>query len=255
MFTCKLNNPWNLYNEYFVSQFILLYSFFSIIKWRMCCVDLISFMNLIKKWFPTYWIYFVPKNYGKVTGDVCILARECSPSVWQAACRKLTSDLEFSVLRSVFVVSKTFEKIFDKKEKWYGTQYKLTKIPSDVIQVFFYGFFKSHFALLYDLIVLVVFQWQKWSNVDLNQAFKLPKPNKFIATNFDIKPRKDGASVSTLKLSTCFCCEYYLFSFYSSLFEGEECSRNDKGISLVGYLCSLRFPLNFPSCLIFRTVL
>lgn len=139
-----LHASWIIHEIYttniFASQFILLYSFFSIIKWRMCCVDLISFMNLMKKWFPTYWIYFGPKNYGKVTRDVCILARESSPSVWQAACRKLTSDLEFSVLRSVFVVSKTFEKIFDKKEKWYGTQYKLTKIPSDIIQVFFMVF-------------------------------------------------------------------------------------------------------------------
>ncbi|XP_028391087.1 insulin-degrading enzyme-like [Dendronephthya gigantea] len=63
----------------------------------------------------------------------------------------------------VFVMAKKFEKTADEIEEWYGTKYSVKKIPNDAIE--------------------------KWCNVELNESFRLPKPNEFIATNFDIKPR------------------------------------------------------------------
>ncbi|CAB3989452.1 insulin-degrading enzyme isoform X1 [Paramuricea clavata] len=70
----------------------------------------------------------------------------------------------------VFVVSKKFEESADQTEEWYGTKYSVKKIPSDVVK--------------------------KWCDVELNEAFRMPKPNEFIATNFDIKPRtQEGKNV------------------------------------------------------------
>lgn len=62
----------------------------------------------------------------------------------------------------IMVVAKMFEETADQTEEWYGTKYSVKKIPSDIIE--------------------------KWRNVELNEAFRIPRPNEFIATNFDIKP-------------------------------------------------------------------
>ena len=42
-----------------------------------------------------------------------------------------------------------------------------------------------HTKLFFDMFL------KKWCDVELNDAFKMPKPNEFIATNFDIKPRSE----------------------------------------------------------------
>ena len=34
--------------------------------------------------------------------------------------------------------------------------------------------------------------------MELNKAFKMPKPNEFIATNFDIKPKSQEVSIARL---------------------------------------------------------
>eukprot|EP00064_Thunnus_orientalis_P002979 superscaffoldBa00000234_g2987 len=73
----------------------------------------------------------------------------------------------------VAVVSKSFEGQTDKKEEWYGTQYKQEAISEETIK--------------------------KWENADLNGKFKLPMKNEFIPTNFEIYPlEKDSPSMPTL---------------------------------------------------------
>ncbi|XP_063047624.1 insulin-degrading enzyme isoform X2 [Engraulis encrasicolus] len=73
----------------------------------------------------------------------------------------------------VAVVSKSFEGQTDKKEEWYGTQYKQESISEDVIK--------------------------KWQNADLNGKFKLPMKNEFIPTNFEIYTlEKDAPPTPTL---------------------------------------------------------
>ncbi|XP_005991607.1 insulin-degrading enzyme isoform X2 [Latimeria chalumnae] len=73
----------------------------------------------------------------------------------------------------VAIVSKSFEGQTDKKEEWYGTQYRQETISDAVIE--------------------------KWKNADLNGKFKLPMKNEFIPTNFDILPlEKDSAQFPVL---------------------------------------------------------
>uniref|UniRef100_A0A3Q3AY03 Insulin-degrading enzyme n=1 Tax=Kryptolebias marmoratus TaxID=37003 RepID=A0A3Q3AY03_KRYMA len=75
----------------------------------------------------------------------------------------------------VAVVSKSFEGQTEKKEEWYGTQYKQEAISEETIQ------------------------FQTWANADLNGRFKLPMKNEFIPTNFEIYPLEKGSpSVPTL---------------------------------------------------------
>ncbi|XP_056465442.1 insulin-degrading enzyme isoform X1 [Gadus chalcogrammus] len=73
----------------------------------------------------------------------------------------------------VAVVSKSFEGQTDKKEEWYGTEYKQEAIAEEVLQ--------------------------KWASADVNGKFKLPMKNEFIPTSFEIYPlEKDPPPVPTL---------------------------------------------------------
>ncbi|CAL8256778.1 unnamed protein product [Lota lota] len=73
----------------------------------------------------------------------------------------------------VAVVSKSFEGQTDKKEEWYGTQYKQEAIADEVLQ--------------------------KWASADVNGKFKLPMKNEFIPTSFEIYPlEKDPPPVPSL---------------------------------------------------------
>ncbi|KAL5021570.1 hypothetical protein ScPMuIL_000725 [Solemya velum] len=63
----------------------------------------------------------------------------------------------------IAVVAKKFEGRTDQKEKWYGTDYKLEKIPEDKMQL--------------------------WRNCGVHENLKLPGENEFIPTNFDLVPK------------------------------------------------------------------
>lgn len=58
----------------------------------------------------------------------------------------------------IMIVSKQFNDQTDQVEKYYGVKYSVKKITPERIEA--------------------------WKNVQLNEAFKLPSPNNFIATNF-----------------------------------------------------------------------
>ncbi|BFZ09211.1 hypothetical protein BsWGS_12249 [Bradybaena similaris] len=64
----------------------------------------------------------------------------------------------------VTVVSKKFEGQTDKTERWYGTQYKVTKFTEA--------------------------QMKKWSECKLNKNLRLPAKNEFIPTNFELVARE-----------------------------------------------------------------
>ena len=63
------------------------------------------------------------------------------------------------------MVGKKFEADANLTEKWYGTQYSISKLSRDLIQ--------------------------GWKDASLHNKFCLPDVNEFIPTNFDLEPR-DG---------------------------------------------------------------
>lgn len=64
------------------------------------------------------------------------------------------------------VVAKRFQPLADQRERWYGTQYKLEKIPQSVID--------------------------RWSDHSLCNELHLPERNEFIPTNFELFPREEN---------------------------------------------------------------
>ncbi|XP_018331415.1 insulin-degrading enzyme [Agrilus planipennis] len=60
------------------------------------------------------------------------------------------------------VIAKKFQKEATDAEPWYGTQYKLEKIPQEVLN--------------------------DWTNAGTSNEFRLPDKNDFIPTNFNIEP-------------------------------------------------------------------
>jgi hypothetical protein len=53
--------------------------------------------------------------------------------------------------------------------------------------------------------------FKKWRDVELNDAFKMPKPNEFIATNFDIKPKKKEVIIMNMSKNMhaiCVACTF-----------------------------------------------
>lgn len=68
----------------------------------------------------------------------------------------------------VLVVSKKFEGTTNTKEEWYGTEYKLEKIPEEKLKA--------------------------WENCGLHDSLNLPARNEFIPTNFDLVPREKEIS-------------------------------------------------------------
>lgn len=70
------------------------------------------------------------------------------------------------------LVGKKVEANADKKEKWYGTQYSHEKIPNSKIK--------------------------EWSNCGLNENLNLPKPNPFLASNFEILKYEGGEEVPSI---------------------------------------------------------
>jgi insulysin len=69
-------------------------------------------------------------------------------------------------LMKVFAVSKYFEGITDKTEKWYGTQYKTEKLDSKLLD--------------------------ELNNCGLNEALKLPLKNIFIPSDFTLIKHENG---------------------------------------------------------------
>ncbi|KAJ9600258.1 hypothetical protein L9F63_009434, partial [Diploptera punctata] len=69
----------------------------------------------------------------------------------------------------VAVVGQKFEPTTTEEEKWYGTKYKLEKIPDTVLD--------------------------EWRSTDLYDDLKLPPKNEFIPTDFDLMQQEDNAPV------------------------------------------------------------
>ncbi|XP_033611295.1 insulin-degrading enzyme-like [Cryptotermes secundus] len=67
----------------------------------------------------------------------------------------------------VAVVGQKFEPIASEVEKWYGTKYKLEKIPESVLD--------------------------EWRGSNLCDDLKLPPKNEFIPTDFDLMPQEENA--------------------------------------------------------------
>ncbi|XP_069679683.1 insulin-degrading enzyme isoform X2 [Periplaneta americana] len=67
----------------------------------------------------------------------------------------------------VAVVGQKFEPETNEIEKWYGTKYKLEKIPESVLN--------------------------EWRSADLCEDLKLPPKNEFIPTDFDLMTREESA--------------------------------------------------------------
>lgn len=65
----------------------------------------------------------------------------------------------------IAVVGKKYEDICTDTEKWYGTHYKLQPIPENILDI--------------------------WRNVKTHPSYKLPPPNEFIPTSFELLPRDD----------------------------------------------------------------
>ena len=62
------------------------------------------------------------------------------------------------------MIAKKFEGQVSDKEEWYGTEYKLEKIPQDKLK--------------------------GWANSGLHDNLSLPEINEFIPTDFELVPRE-----------------------------------------------------------------
>ncbi|XP_014680687.1 PREDICTED: insulin-degrading enzyme-like [Priapulus caudatus] len=68
----------------------------------------------------------------------------------------------------IAVVGQKFEGHTDKKEEWYGTDYKIEEISDELIQM--------------------------WKNAGANENLRMPDANEFIPTNFDLLTRDEEAN-------------------------------------------------------------
>ena len=66
------------------------------------------------------------------------------------------------------MIAKKFEGQVSDKEEWYGTEYKLEKIPQEKLQ--------------------------GWANCGLHENLTLPEINEFIPTDFELVPREQEVS-------------------------------------------------------------
>ncbi|KAF6207664.1 hypothetical protein GE061_016111 [Apolygus lucorum] len=83
----------------------------------------------------------------------------------------------------VSVVGKKFKALADKKEEWYGTEYKLEKIEPSVIE--------------------------RWSDGSLNSKLHLPDKNEFIPSDFDLAPRDEPHKFPIIIQENDFCRAWY----------------------------------------------
>ncbi|XP_065556618.1 insulin-degrading enzyme-like [Artemia franciscana] len=80
----------------------------------------------------------------------------------------------------LFIVAKAFEGKTDCVEKYYGTNYKVEKIPEDIVT--------------------------KWKNAGINSCMHLPERNEFVPTKFDLKPRDElNTSLPRIIHDSPFC--------------------------------------------------
>ena len=84
----------------------------------------------------------------------------------------ITSILEKLTPRNarVAIVGQKFTGTTDRKEKWYGTDYSMTKIPEETLR--------------------------KWENAGLHESLRLPDKNEFIPTNFELFPRDENPAIN-----------------------------------------------------------
>lgn len=74
----------------------------------------------------------------------------------------------------VSVIAKKFEGQVSHKEEWYGTEYKLEKIPQEKLK--------------------------GWANCGLHDNLSLPEINEFIPTDFELVPREQEQSTSPVMI-------------------------------------------------------
>lgn len=91
------------------------------------------------------------------------LQYEFRPDLIDMVLSKLTPDT-----MRVGIVAKAFEGSTDRKEKWYGTDYKLETISAEKLQA--------------------------WQTCGLHDNLQLPRENEFIPTNFELVPRETEPS-------------------------------------------------------------
>lgn len=72
-------------------------------------------------------------------------------------------------LLSIAVIGKKFESVADSKETWYGTAYKLEKIPPKDIEA--------------------------WKNAGLSEKLHMPHRNEFIPEKLDLVSREEVINV------------------------------------------------------------
>jgi len=107
-----------------------------------------------------------------ISGDFAF--KEWKPELVESILEILTPDK----IR-IAVVGKKFESIADSAEKWYGTSYKLEKIPEEDLNT--------------------------WRNAGLSDKLKMPPKNEFIPEQLDLVNREESctlpATLKTTKLS------------------------------------------------------
>ncbi|XP_042894803.1 insulin-degrading enzyme isoform X2 [Parasteatoda tepidariorum] len=149
---------------------------------------LFQYLALLKKEGPQEWIFNERKNLNDITfrfkdrekpqSYVCSLASAsfdyemedilCGSYIQTKYKPELITkvlDLLIPDTIRIAVVGKKFSDICIKTEKWYGTKYHLDPIKEKVIQ--------------------------SWKNVTIHPRLKLPLPNEFIPTNFELIPQEN----------------------------------------------------------------
>lgn len=74
------------------------------------------------------------------------------------------------------IVAKKYEGKTDLKEKWYGTDYSISRLPEEVLQ--------------------------KWRNAGLHENLHIPDKNEFIPTNFDLLTRDEDSNAPLILRNT-----------------------------------------------------
>ncbi|PSN57801.1 Insulin-degrading enzyme [Blattella germanica] len=121
-----------------------------------------QYVNMLKKEGPMEWIFEEYKDIDYPLEEVlsgCFLLSDWRPDLIEMVLGYLTPEN----IR-VAVVGQKFEPETTEIEKWYGTKYKLEKIPDT-----------------------------EWRSSDLCDDLKLPPKNEFIPTDFDLMAQEENA--------------------------------------------------------------
>ncbi|XP_052226154.1 insulin-degrading enzyme-like isoform X2 [Dreissena polymorpha] len=146
-----------------------------------------QYLNMLRKEGPKKWIFQEcadlgamqfrfkdkerPRNYTSALSGILmdypmeeVLCAQYLQSEFKPDLINMVLDKLLPSNMRVSVVAKKFAGQTEKTEAWYGTDYKLEKIPADKIKT--------------------------WENCGLHEALSLPEVNEFIPTNFDLVPQE-----------------------------------------------------------------